>query len=77
MKPITVRAVCNLTGVCSRLVLRGHSAHAWPIPKSSSIARWVGDRLEWNPAEERFKNSDNANGCPDRERRKEYELPEA
>jgi hypothetical protein len=43
----------------------------------ANIARWVGGRLEWNPAEERFTNSDRANEHLDRERRKGCELPEA
>lgn len=42
----------------------------------ANIARWVGGRLEWDPVEERFKSSDEANKYFDRERRAGYELPE-
>jgi len=43
----------------------------------ANIARWTGERLEWNPAKERFKGNRKANGMLDRERRAGYELPEA
>jgi hypothetical protein len=41
-----------------------------------NIARLVGGVLKWDPVAERFTNSDKANGHLDRERRKEYEMPE-
>lgn len=40
----------------------------------ANITRWVGRRLKWDPARERFLD-DEANRCADRARREGYELP--
>jgi len=41
----------------------------------ANITRWVGRRLKWDPAAERFLGDDEANKFADRARRKGYELP--
>jgi len=41
-----------------------------------NIARWLGRKLQWDPAKEIFPGDDEANTYLDRPRRKPYELPE-
>ncbi len=41
-----------------------------------NIARWLGRRLRWDPAQEKFPDDSEANTYLDRSRRKPYELPE-
>jgi predicted dehydrogenase len=41
-----------------------------------NIVRWLGRRLQWDPAREIFPGDDEANGYLDIPRRKGYELPE-
>ena len=41
-----------------------------------NIARWLGRKLQWDPAKEVFVGDDEANTYLDRKRRKGYELPE-
>jgi len=41
----------------------------------ANITRWLGRRLRWDPAAERFIGDDEANGFLTRARRKGYELP--
>ena len=41
-----------------------------------NIARWVGRKLTWDPAQEIFPQDAEANGYLDRPRRKPYELPD-
>jgi hypothetical protein len=40
-----------------------------------NIARWLGRKLQWDPASETFPGDDEANRLLDRPRRKPYELP--
>ena len=41
-----------------------------------NIARWLGRKLQWDPAKETFPGDDEANTYLDRPRRKGYEMPE-
>ena len=41
-----------------------------------NIARWLGRKLHWDPAKEKFVGDDEANTYLDRPRRKPYDLPE-
>jgi predicted dehydrogenase len=41
-----------------------------------NISRWLGRRLEWDPAKEVFPHDEEANTFLDIPRRKDYELPE-
>jgi hypothetical protein len=41
-----------------------------------NIARWLGRRLQWDPARERFPGDDEANACLSRPQRKPYQLPD-
>ena len=41
-----------------------------------NIARWSGQRLQWDPEQEKFKDDEHANGWLSRPQRKRYEFPE-